>query len=382
MKFNRRHAGIFIVIIFLVIIISIFFCRSALESENLNLLAQYNSQNPPTPTNGWLNLQVRNPSPHTTALPGEQTTPIDGTYAKFDTSWPQWWACRRCADYRPAGGIWKMRFDGGVFRIYYDVTGWNSVASYTINGDHLYIFNDPYCPEVTGEYRWELEDRWGLVNRFLILETIEDACSIRLRGENLSNQEWGACYPPNEMTGASGHYHKPTGCEDISPPLLDTAEADNLPKSLSIYHGEARQFAVPPDIIVNANSSGISSPTGITVNHNDESIPYGLSRVLWGESSWVEAVTSEAFESIGVQILGDYTIGWARVLFDRKEVWRGNTSEIWNDKGRFGGYIEVTGIIGEGHDIRVESLGFDFHPVTIAYFGFKKYGQVQMEEDK
>jgi hypothetical protein len=91
-------------------------------------------------TNIWFSLQAQTPVPHTTPLPDSEWTPIDGTYAKLDPSLPQWWACRRCADYRPAGGIWKLQFDKGVMRIYYPITGWRSVASYIVSGDRLFIF--------------------------------------------------------------------------------------------------------------------------------------------------------------------------------------------------------------------------------------------------
>ena len=148
-----------------------------------------------SPTSIWLGLQERTPYPYTRPLPDSARAPIDGTYAKSDESWPQWWMCRRCADYRPAGGIWKLRFDRGVMRIHYNVTDWVSIASYHVSGDRLHIFNDPYCPEAVGEYRWALEDKWGLPARSLILEVISDPCSFGLRAENLSAQAWGSCSP-------------------------------------------------------------------------------------------------------------------------------------------------------------------------------------------
>ncbi|UCF28754.1 MAG: hypothetical protein JSW42_03440, partial [Chloroflexota bacterium] len=86
------------------------------------------------------------------------------------------------------------------------------------------------------------------------------------------------------------------------------------------------------------------------------------------------------FESMGVQIYGDHTIGWARVLFDGEEVWRGDTAEIWSHLGRHGGYIEISGFDPGTHTIRVESMGFDYHPVTVAYFGFSHHGGVEMGE--
>jgi hypothetical protein len=225
MKSKKRIIipALFIVAILALIAVFVFLPRTKSgerpSSPALTVTTQVGTQ-PPTlqagvvTTDDWLNLQAQTPIPHTTPLPDYKWTPIDGTYAKLDPSLPQWWACRRCADYRPAGGIWKLQFDKGVMRIYYPITGWRSVASSTVSGDRLYIFNDPYCPQEVGEYSWKLGDMWNLADRSLEIEVIADPCSIELRGENLSNQPWLSCMPPNEMTGASDHWHKPPGCEE------------------------------------------------------------------------------------------------------------------------------------------------------------------------
>jgi hypothetical protein len=332
-----------------------------------------------TPTSLWNGLLLEQPVAFTTPLPEENWTPIDGTYAKLDPSDPQWWACRRCADYRPAGGIWKLQFNKGVMRIYYDVTGWRSIASYTIADDRLYLFNDPYCPEEVGEYTWRLEDKWGLENRSLILNVIKDSCSINLRGENLSAQSWESCQPPNLMTGASDHWNKTPGCETVLT-LPSTPVPSYLTATVIVHPGYARKFAIQPDIYVDANKDEMSPPEGITLAHSDDSISYGLNRVLWGEGSFVEVTTSMSFNTMGVQIYGDHTIGWARVLFDGQEIWRGDTSEIWAYQGRNGGYIEVKDYESGSHTLRVESMGFDYHPVTVAFFGFRNEGSVQTNE--
>lgn len=331
--------------------------------------------------NIWFELQERTPFPYTTPLPTAVNTQLDGTYAKFDESWPQWWSCRRCADYRPAGGIWKLRFDRGVMRIYYNVTDWVSIGSYTVSGDRLYIFNDPYCPEAVGEYHWAQEDKWGLADRSLTLQVITDPCSFGLRGENLSAQAWGSCFPPNEMTGASDHWHKPPGCEDPDPALLRIPDSLDLSINIDVHEGYARHFLVKPDVFVDANHDEITPPVGIDIRHDDTSIPYGLNRVLWGEGSWVEASTELPFETIGVQVYGDNTIGWARLLFDGQEVWRGDTREIWTDRGLYGGYIEVSGFEPGKHTLRIESLGADYHPVVVAFFGFNENAGVTVGEN-
>jgi hypothetical protein len=332
------------------------------------------------PTSIWSGLQERTPHPYTTPLPAAEFTAIDGVYAKFDESWPQWWSCRRCADYRPAGGIWKLRFDQGVMRIHYNVTSWVSIASYTASGDRLFIFNDPYCPEAVGEYRWVLEDRWGLSDRRLVLQLVSDSCSFGLRGENLSAQLWESCFPPNDMTAVSDHWHKPLGCEDPDPALLKMPEPHELPVVVDVHGGDAKHFAVQPDVFADANRDEVMPPDGIEIRHDESSIPYGLNRVLWGESSWVEASTELPFEAMGVQIFGDNTIGWARILFDGQEVWRGDTQKIWSEKARFGGYIEVSGFEPGKHTLRIESLGVDYRPVTVAFFGFSEEKRVSAED--
>ena len=333
----------------------------------------------PTPTNLWTGLLLDMPLAFTTPLPESVWTPIDGTYAKLDTSEPQWWACRRCADYRPAGGVWKLQFDKGVMRIYYDVTGWRSIASYTVNGHNISIFNDPYCPEVVGYYTWKLEDKWGLEDRQLVLDVLNDSCSIKLRGENLSELPWDSCQPPNLLAGASDHWHKSPGCATIlTPPPVPVNLKQDI--DITIHPGYARKFAKPPDIYVDANKEEKQPPVGFTLAHSDNSISYGLNRVLWGEGSFVEISTELTLSAMGVQVYGDNTIGWARILFDGEEMWRGDTSEIWAYRGRNGGYIEITGFQPGRHTLRIESMGFDYHPVTVAFFGFNHQGSVEAEE--
>lgn len=352
-------------------------CNSDVSSRPEENIAQATSITA-TPTNLWMGLLLENPVQFTTPVPDESWTPIDGTYAKLDPSEPQWWACRRCADYRPAGGIWKLQFDKGAMRIYYDVTGWRSIASYTISNNRLYIFNDPYCSQEVGEYTWSLEDKWGLDDRTLVLNVINDSCSINLRGENLSAMPWDSCQPPNPMTGASDHWHKSPGCETtLLPPTPPTPS--KLEFTVIVHPGYVRKFAKEPDVYVNANKDESPPPDGYQINHSDDSISYGLSRVLWGEGSAVEIRTELPFSAMGVQIYGDHTIGWARVLFDDQEVWRGNTAAIWAYLGRNGGYIEVSDFEPGLHTLRIESMGFDYHPVTVAFFGFSFEGGVEAE---
>jgi hypothetical protein len=157
-------------------------------------------------------------------------------------------------------------------------------------------------------------------------------------------------------------------------------ETHELPVIVDIHGGDAKHFAVQPDVFADANRDEVMPPDGIEIRHDESSIPYGLNRVLWGESSWVEASTELPFEAMGVQIFGDNTIGWARILFDGQEVWRGDTQKIWSEKARFGGYIEVSGFEPGKHTLRIESLGVDYRPVTVAFFGFSEEKRVSAED--
>ncbi|MGH8247472.1 MAG: hypothetical protein ACREUU_13690, partial [Gammaproteobacteria bacterium] len=159
-----------------------------------------------------------------------------------------------------------------------------------------------------------------------------------------------------------------------------TASPANVPVTVVVQGGDSRFFENPPDLFAYANSADRPSPEGIHVTYHRESIPFGLNRVLWWEGDWIEASTDLSFASMGVQFLGDPPIGWARVLFDGVEVWRGNTSAIWSRQGRHGGYIELSGFSPGRHTIRAEGLGLDYHPVTVASFGFSYLAAAEGEK--
>jgi hypothetical protein len=314
------------------------------------------------PTNVWDALSQVTPVSYGTPLPEPETSPLDGTYAKYDTAPPQWWSCLRCADYRPAGGAWRLQFDRGVMRIYYEVTGWHSLASYTVSGDRLYLFNDPYCKDMTGEYKWSLEDG------SLTLETVGDSCAFQLRERNLSAQTWEAC-----TAGAGGE--KPRGCEDPSSDASFVA-APRSDLTVSVHEGDVRKFSVKPEVYVHASGGGPAGD-GIKLTYSEQSLLYGVGRVLWTDEDWVEVTTRGALTSMGVQFRGDYMIGWARVLFDGEEIWRGDTSRIWTYLRDHGGYIEVSGFEPGGHVLRVERLEVDSRPVVVSFFCFNQEGGVE-----
>lgn len=346
-----KHYIIFAVIVFPLLVSS---CSSRTSQP---IAAPTETVQDIAPVGSWADLLQITPVPYASPLPELDVTPLDGTYAKFDPDPPQWWACLRCADYRQAGGAWRMQFDRGVMRIYYEVTGWRSLASYHVSGDRLFLFNDPYCKEATGEYQWKLE------SGNLILEVMNDPCSFELRGLNLSKYPWESC-----LQNVTADGEEPRGCTDSIPPLVsDPVIPDGL--IVIVREADVRLETETPDVIINANGMDSSLPEGVHILFSQESMPYGVNRVLWGEHNWMEMTFGESFRSAGVQFRGSYVIGWARVLFDGQEIWRGDTAEIWSRFKVHGGYIAITGFNPGEHTIRVERLDVDSRPVMVAFFG-------------
>jgi hypothetical protein len=149
-----------------------------------------------------------------------------------------------------------------------------------------------------------------------------------------------------------------------------------LPVNVAVHSGDSHHSATPPDESALANGESIGPPPGIQISYHAESIAFGTTRVLWWGGDWIEATTEAGFSAIGVQFWGALQGGWARILFEGVEVWRGLTSSLGFEQLRFGGYVEISGFELQQHTIRTESLGFDYHPLTVAGFGFSREGGV------
>jgi hypothetical protein len=165
-----------------------------------------------TGTGVWLALFERTPYPYATALPTAKRTPLDGVYAKLDPRQATPVPCKRCADYAPQGGIWKLGFDRGIYRILNQASSWRSLGSFTVTGERLVLFNDPHCPGVSGFYTWTL------AHGALVLEALDDSCAIGQRAKNLTQMPWGSCQPPNAEAASTDHWPKPPGCDLVHSP--------------------------------------------------------------------------------------------------------------------------------------------------------------------
>ncbi len=161
------------------------------------------TQDTPTPqaTDAWTSLFQKVPFPYTTPLSPQSSTVLDDLYVKFNSQPGTPVPCRRCPDYLPQGGIWKLSLDKGTFRIFFETTGWYSLGSFSVSGDHVSFFNDPHCYNVVGVYKWKLQGGQ------LSLELVEDACQLDRRGRSFGSQPWDSCQTPS--TGS-----EPPGCRD------------------------------------------------------------------------------------------------------------------------------------------------------------------------
>jgi len=162
---------------------------------------------PPPSSAKWMELLQRMPYPYLIPLPEPKRTGLDGTYTKVVIPKAERVHCRRCPDYAPEGGPWKLSIDQGVLRIFHPESGWKSIATAIVSSDRLLLANDPSCIEDIGVYAWRLE------KGRLMFEAIDDPCAIRLRAMNLTQQPWLACRPPNIEAAVTGHWLKPEGCD-------------------------------------------------------------------------------------------------------------------------------------------------------------------------
>ncbi|MGD9101630.1 MAG: hypothetical protein PVF45_14210 [Anaerolineae bacterium] len=145
------------------------------------------TQGTPTPTDIWSALLEKEPFPYTTPLPPRSPTILDGLYAKFEPKQGTAMPCRRCPDYLPEGGVWRLSLEDGVFRVFHAPTGWHSLGSFALSGDRITFFNDPYCYAVVGVYTWRRE------GGELKLELVEDACQLDRRARNFTKLPWAWC---------------------------------------------------------------------------------------------------------------------------------------------------------------------------------------------
>ena len=156
--------------------------------------------------NKWEKLLEREPYPYTIPLLSKQTV-LDGTYVKKAKKEGEIVPCRRCPDWIPYPGIWKLNLNKGTYRIYHEATGWKNIGTYIVADNRIILANDPCCIKGVGVYEWKFEERE------LIFKVIDDDCAIKLRALNLTEVPWNSCQPPNIEAAITEHWPKPRGCD-------------------------------------------------------------------------------------------------------------------------------------------------------------------------
>jgi len=132
----------------------------------------------------------------------------------------------------------------------------------------------------------------------------------------------------------------------------------------------------PPDFFAYANPEVRASPPGVSVTFGGSTSGFDTARLLLEQGAWIEASTANPLYAMGVQIMGDQYIGWARVLFDGTEIWSGDTAHTWNEGANYGEYVEVRCFPPGEHTLRVENLGIEGGyggtMVPISWFAFRR----------
>ncbi len=139
--------------------------------------------------------------------------------------------------------------------------------------------------------------------------------------------------------------------------------------SITLYDNDARNFSNPPDVLAYANTEHTASPSEFVITAGGSLWRYNQWISVSDADGWIEARTTVATTSMGVQFWGDDNDGWATVYIDGVEIWTGDTrgSDNQYPGGAFVKYLQVSGLSNSTHTLRVESdLGQD---VTMYFFG-------------
>lgn len=134
------------------------------------------------------------PYAYTTPTPPPDPTPIDGTYLRIltleDVRGVLPFRCARCPPYLPNAGVSTLVLFQGNYWLNHQLSGFRALGMFTLRGDRITLFNDPWCPQDRGTYRWTLR---GAV---LTFEAISGTCVYEgARAEDLSKVPWTRIKP-------------------------------------------------------------------------------------------------------------------------------------------------------------------------------------------
>ena len=167
-------------------------------------------------------------------------------------------------------------------------------------------------------------------------------------------------------------------------PIKDTCEGQSQHVQVYTSPGWIIGSEYQSDLRAYGNTADFPPPEeGITVTSGG-GYAYQKAWIMTQAGEYLEVTTSNPYTAIGVQPHGASIIGWARVLFDGVEIWRGDTSAYWHDAEGYmhAVYIEVRCFPPGTHTLRIECLGIEGSggaqgsggrtDVPISHFGFRK----------
>jgi hypothetical protein len=129
------------------------------------------------------------PYPYTTPTPPDERTPIDGTYLRIltldDVDGLLPFRCLRCPPFFPNAGVSTIAMSKGNYWINHQLSDFRSLGMYTIDGDRITFFNDPWCPQDHGTYRWAIH------KDELTFEPVSGTCGYeQARTKDLTTGQW------------------------------------------------------------------------------------------------------------------------------------------------------------------------------------------------
>jgi hypothetical protein len=129
------------------------------------------------------------PYPYTTPTPPDEKTPIDGTYMRIltldDVGGLLPFRCLRCPPYFPNAGVSTIAMSKGNYWINHQLSDFRALGMYTVDGNRITFFNDPWCPQDHGTYRWTVGDEQ------LSFEPISGTCPYeKARTDDLTTGQW------------------------------------------------------------------------------------------------------------------------------------------------------------------------------------------------
>ena len=120
----------------------------------------------------------------------------------------------------------------------------------------------------------------------------------------------------------------------------------------------------------------IRLPAGISIAYTENAGPWYEWLVLKEPGDWVQAASPEGYRALGIQFWGDETNGWASVILDGVEVWRGDVTAFGTDGTNYFVYVELTGEVSGAHTLRTEVLGLPGKAggdnVPVFYFAYRE----------